>query len=150
MKTQSAGMFVGAKRIVAILLAIFFAATWETAVRAQERPMQHFVLIFRSTRTLTPDELHRRAGDLREWISKVSSMGVTLNPRSLDRRALHISIAQDKLVEIQQSIDPPLIAMVFFDAADWAQAEKIARLHPGPRYGADLELREWTTPTLGH
>jgi hypothetical protein len=133
--------------LTVVLFVGLFTAVWPAAAQPQEKPLQHFVMIFRSTRTLTPEERERRAGDLREWIGKVAAMGVTLNPRNLESRTLQISIVDGKQTETLRPVDPALITMVFFDATDWTQAQEIARLHPGPNYGSDLELREWATPT---
>jgi hypothetical protein len=39
-----------------------------------------------------------------------------------------------------------MVTIVFFDSADKDQAVNIARMHPGPRYGVAVKLREWTSP----
>jgi len=45
--------------------------------------MHHYVMLFRGTRALTPEELQTRAKELQEWIQKVAAMGIHLDPRPL-------------------------------------------------------------------
>jgi hypothetical protein len=93
-------------------------------------------MLFRAPHPLTPEDLQRRAPLIRDWIDKVTSMGIALSPRNLVAAS----------AENRQPADPALVTMVFFDAATWEQAEHVARLHPGPSYGTHLELREWRPP----
>jgi len=39
-----------------------------------------------------------------------------------------------------------VIALNFIEAADFAEAVKIAKTHPGLRYGVHIEVRPWTDP----
>jgi len=52
-------------------------------LQAQENSMHHYVMLFRGTRALTPEELQTRAKELQEWIQKVAAMGIHLDPRPL-------------------------------------------------------------------
>ena len=100
--------------------------------------MKHFVLIFRSTRAFTPEELERRPLEIAAWVEQVSQMGITLDPRNFG-----------ETISPKESIDPALATIVFFDCADRDRAMDIARMHPAPQYGVTVEVREWTPPRGG-
>ena len=53
--------------------------------------MHHYVLIFRPTRTLTPDESKQRAGEIQAWVQRVQQMGITLDPKALGKLAMRFS-----------------------------------------------------------
>jgi hypothetical protein len=104
--------------------------------------MQHYALLFRTTRTLTPNEQKQRSADIAAWIKQVTGMGVTLTPHTLE--ATITAIPAEGAAKPAAN-DPALSNIVLFDATR-EQAIQIARTHPAPRYGVNLELREWTTP----
>lgn len=105
--------------------------------------MQHYALLFRTTRALTPEEQQHRAADIAAWIKQVSEMGITLSPHTLEKPILAIPAnGSDPSI----ASDPALSNIVLFDAATRDQAIQVARLHPAPRYGVSVELREWTAP----
>ncbi|HKO18880.1 MAG TPA: hypothetical protein VJU82_08335, partial [Acidobacteriaceae bacterium] len=109
---------------------------------AQESSMHHYVLLFRTTRTLTPDEQKQRVADISAWIKQVTDMGVSLDPHTLEDTVVSIPAEG---AETSGGPDPTLSNFVLFDATR-DQAIQIARLHPAPRYGVSVELREWTAP----
>src|SRR5882672_2722575 len=51
----------------------------------QESPMKHYVLLFHtsSNRTLTPEEQEQRQVQIAAWATKVTNMGIKLDPRAL-------------------------------------------------------------------
>ena len=104
--------------------------------------MHHYVLLFRTTRTLTPDEQKQRVADISAWIKQVTDMGVSLDPHTLEETVVSIPAEG---AETSGGPDPTLSNFVLFDATR-DQAIQIARLHPAPRYGVSVELREWTAP----
>jgi hypothetical protein len=53
---------------------------------SQKKQMEHYALIFRTTRTLAPEELKQRAADIQHWVQQVTQMGTTLDPRTLGER----------------------------------------------------------------
>ncbi len=112
----------------------------------QEIPVHHYVLIFRPTRTLTPDELKHRVGDIQAWVKRVNEMGITLDPKALGQLALRFSQENGAVVSHDGSADPALTNLIFFDAPSQDQAREVARLHPGLHYGVSVELRDWTSP----
>ena len=108
--------------------------------------MKHYVLIFHSTRTLSPEEVKQRVVDIATWVKQVTDMGVTLDPRSLEETLANFSADGTQIVSREGSSDPTFRNLVFFDSASSEQAVTIARTHPGLRYGATVEVREWTSP----
>jgi hypothetical protein len=108
--------------------------------------MKHFALIFRSTRTFTPEELKQRPVDIAAWVERVTGMGITLDPRNLGEIAANFSMKENEVVSREGSSDPTLATIVFFDAPNGDQAANIARVHPGLHYGVTVEVREWTSP----
>ena len=105
--------------------------------------MQHYALLFRTMRAIGPDEQKQRTSDIATWIKQVSEMGITLAPHTLEDTIVAIP---PKGPSQSISSDPALSNIVLFDAATRDQAIQVARLHPAPRYGVSVELREWTAP----
>jgi hypothetical protein len=108
--------------------------------------MNHYALVFRSARTLTPEELKQRGVEIAAWVKRVTDMGITLDPRNLGETAAHFSAEQNNVVSRNGSSDPTLSAIVFFDSPSRDQAVNIARIHPGLHYSVTVEVREWTSP----
>ena len=104
--------------------------------------MHHYVLLFRTTRTITPEEQKQRIADISAWIKQVTDMGVSLDPHTLEETVLAIPAEG---AQTSGHPDPTLSNFVMFDATR-DQAIQIARLHPAPHYGVSIELREWTAP----
>jgi hypothetical protein len=110
--------------------------------------MKHYVLLFHTSanRTLTPEEQEQRQVQIAAWATKVTNMGIKLDPRALGETAANFSAEGEKIVPHEGSSDPTLSNLVFFDAPSKQQAVNIARMHPGLRFGSTVELREWTDP----
>jgi hypothetical protein len=108
--------------------------------------MAHYALIFRATRTLTPEDQKQRAADIAAWVNHVTQIGITLDPRNLGDTVANLSSNGTEIVSREGPGDPALITIVFFDAEGRDQAENIARIHPGLKYGVTVELREWSSP----
>jgi hypothetical protein len=108
--------------------------------------MKHYALIFRSTRTLTPEEMKQRQVEIASWVERVTDMGITLDPRNFTGIAANLSAQGSEIVSREGSSDPTLGTIVFFDSPSTGQSVEIARMHPGLRYGVTVEVREWTSP----
>ena len=104
--------------------------------------MHHYVLLFRTTRTITAEEQKQRIADISAWIKQVTDMGVSLDPHTLEETVIAIPVEG---AQTAGHPDPTLSNFVMFDATQ-DQAIQIARLHPAPRYGVSVEVREWTAP----
>lgn len=112
----------------------------------QEKPMQHYALIFHATRSLTPEEQKQRALDIAAWVKTVTDMGITLDPRNFGEPVANFASEQGKVVSHNGASDPKFVTIVFFDSPGRDQAMEIARIHPALRYGVTVEVREWTSP----
>lgn len=108
--------------------------------------MHHYVMLFRGTRTLTPEELQTRAKEIRDWVQQVTAMGIHLDPRPLGDTVANLSSQGDTTISHNDPTDRSLLTMVYFDAADNAKALEVARIHPGLHYGVTVELRQWAPP----
>ena len=134
---------------IAVLSQHIHSQTITQTITPQEKPMKHYVLLFHTSRTLTPEELKQRAVEIAAWVKQVTDMGITLDPHSLGETAATFSAEGSKAVSRNGSnglIDPTLSNIVFFDSSSKDQAVDIARIHPGLRYGVTVEVREWTSP----
>jgi hypothetical protein len=110
--------------------------------------MQHYALIFHSTRPLTSEEVQRRGPEIQTWVRTVNAKGITLDPRAFGETVATFSQQQGTTVSRNGSSDPALVNIVFFDAPSKEEALEIARIHPGLHYGVTVEVREWSTPRL--
>jgi hypothetical protein len=108
--------------------------------------MKNYVMLFRATRALTPEELQKRPGEIRHWIVQVNALGIKLDPRNLGETAMQYTPKDGNVVTHEGIVDKSLITLVFFDAPDDGKALEVARLHPAPHYGIALELRDWNHP----
>lgn len=108
--------------------------------------MHHYVMIFRATRPFTTEEQQTRPRDIQKWVAEVTSMGIQLDPRNLGDTVANLSQVDGSIVSRKDPTDRTLVTLVFFDAPDNTKALEIAHMHPGPRYGVTLELREWSAP----
>jgi hypothetical protein len=108
--------------------------------------MKHYALVFRATRTLTPEELKQRPVEIAAWVKRVEETGITLDPRNFEETAANFSAAGGEVVSRGGSSDSTLGTIVFFDSPSKEQAVEIARIHPGLHYGVTVEVREWTSP----
>jgi hypothetical protein len=108
--------------------------------------MKHYALLFRSTRTLTPDEVKQRAIDIAAWVKRVTEKGILLDPRNFGPTEANFSAEGGEVIHREESRDPALTTIVFFDSSSKDDALEIARIHPGLHYGVTVEVREWTFP----
>lgn len=108
--------------------------------------MKHYALIFRATRTLTPEEVKQRASEIGSWAKEVTEMGIELDPRNFGAVVANLSAQGGEVVSSNDANDPSLGTIVFFDAQNSDKALQIARIHPGLHYGVTVEVREWTSP----
>jgi hypothetical protein len=129
--------------VVSVLCATRLSAQNATP---KEHIMQHYALIFRGSRVLSEDESKQRFADIQEWVKRVTAMGIQLEPKALGPFALRLTEKDGAIESRQDSADPALANLVFFDAETQQQAVEVARLHPGLRYGATIELRDYTIP----
>ena len=108
--------------------------------------MKHHALIFYPSRTLTPEELTQRQVEILEWANDVTSMGIDLDPRALASPLARLAPSGGEAVSGDEGAGPAFTNIVFFNSASEEQAMRVAKTHPGLRYGTRIEVREWTSP----
>jgi len=116
------------------------------SLQAQENSMHHYVMLFRSPHTPTPEEQKARAKEIYEWVQKVTAMGIHLDPRPLGDTIANLSNQGGTTITHTDPTDRTLSILVYFDAPDNTKALEVARIHPGLHYGVTVELREWAPP----
>jgi hypothetical protein len=104
--------------------------------------MKQFVFIFRqSKRVLSQEQLEQR----RAWALSLRKEGRNLDPRILGEESYRVTLDNDKR-PTPPSGEDPVAAILFLEAADFSEAVKIAKTHPGLHFGLNIEVREWSTP----
>lgn len=78
--------------------------------------MQHYVLIFRTSRALTPAELKQRPAEIQLWVKHVTGMGIAIDPKALGPFAIRFTQQNGTLQSQEDPADPALVNFVFFDA----------------------------------
>jgi hypothetical protein len=131
----------------ASLLIIFGAGLFSTSTSTPNPIPQganvkpSFVFIFRKgNRTLSEEEQKRRTEEVRAWaLQEVKAHD--LEPRVLGDESLYLGDS------VRGSDgEPTVIALNFIKAEDFDEAVKIAKSHPGLRYGVSIEVRPWIDP----
>ncbi len=107
--------------------------------------MKQFVFLFRQGRNLSEEEQKRRSDDVRLWAARQVNEGRRPDPRRLGEESYRVAPDGESGLA-QANREWPLIAIVFLEASDFGEAVKIAKTHPGIRYGVSVEVRAWTTP----
>lgn len=107
--------------------------------------MPTFALIFRQPGgPLGEADVRKRSQETRAWAQPLNAAGHKLVP--------HILAAEGRWIGAGGRDGPPpaeggpLTALLFLEARDLDEAERIARAHPGVRYGASVEVRPWAPP----
>jgi hypothetical protein len=104
-----------------------------------------FVFIYRqSARKLSDREQKRRGEEVRAWVARQTSEGRKLDPRLLGDETYTVGLENDGTDGAHS--DGRLIVILFIEANDFSEAVKIAKTHPGIRYGVSVEVRPWTRP----
>jgi hypothetical protein len=129
-----------------VSVAVACQPTYSQTVNAQEKPMKHYALVFYPSRTLTPEELKQRQIEILEWAKNVTSMGVALDPRAFGSPLARWTPPGGGVASGNEEAGPAFTNIVFFNSASEEQAMRVAKTHPGLRYGTAIELREWTPP----
>jgi len=105
--------------------------------------MQQFVFLFRpGTRKLSPEEITRRGAEIRAWAIEWTNKGYKFDPRALGQETYRITAEGESNVPE----DKPVSNLLFLEAGSFDEAVKIAKTHPGARYGTEIEVRAWTRP----
>jgi hypothetical protein len=136
---------VGAAVVVACTTSIF-AQSVLTARSAKQggRMKGSFVFIFRQgSRKLTAAEQARRTEEVRAWALQRLKDDSGFDPRVLSDESYRL---QNDTTAANK--DGSVTALNFIEAADFDEAVKIAKTHPGLRYGVSIEVRPWKDPRV--
>ena len=106
--------------------------------------MNTFVIIFRQgPQTLTPADLQRRAEETSMWARRQNEAGHKLDPHILAPARERRGAAIDDGAGIDTW---PITAILFLEARDLAEATNVGEQHPAIAYGANVEIRPWSSP----
>ena len=137
-------------KLFTIMLLVWAAMvcqpTYSQTAKPTEKPMKHYALIFYPSRTLTSEQLKQRQIEILEWAKDVTSMGISIDPRAFATPLARLSPSGGETVPGNERAGSTFSNIVFFDAASEEQATRVAKMHPGLRYGTTVEVREWTSP----
>lgn len=105
--------------------------------------MQQFVLIFRqgTSRTLSAEEQAARFKEIKAWAKEWTDKGYSFDPRQLSEQIYEITSTSG-----QPGDEKRVINLLFLTAKDFDDAVKVAKTHPGVRYGTEIEVRGWSAP----
>jgi hypothetical protein len=105
--------------------------------------MTQFVFIFRQgARELSPEQLNRRADEIKAWAVAVNKEGPKLDPRALSQEIYRIAPEDESGAKGERLVTN----LLFLEASDFDAAVEIAKTHPGMRYGGNIEVRTWAPP----
>lgn len=106
--------------------------------------MKQFVLIFRqgSAGPISPGEQAKRSTEIRAWARGWIDQGYSFDPRQLGHESYRI--APDG--ESDSGGERTVVNFLFLTAKDFDDAVRIAKTHPGVRFGTHVEVRAWTAP----
>jgi hypothetical protein len=143
---RSSAFVLGSVLGVALLVSAGArAAQSPDANTAKDRPMNHFVVIFRQRPgELTAEEVARRNTETHAWALTQNAAGHALDARILTAESE--LIAPERARSSAPVADVPVTAILFLEARDLADAVAVARAHPGLRFGASIEVRPWAPP----
>ena len=105
--------------------------------------MKQFVFIFRQgAKKLSQEELSRRNDEIRSWAISLTKEGYKLDPRALSQETYRIAPEGESGANGERLVTN----LLFLEASDFDEAVKIAKSHPGTRYGGNIEVRAWALP----
>jgi hypothetical protein len=108
-----------------------------------EVAMGQFVLLFRpGSRKLSLEEHSQLSLETRAWAKQWIQEGYSLDPRALSQESFWIT------PDNAGNDARPVTNLLFLTAKDFDDAVRIAKTHPGARYGTEIEVRAWAPPNL--
>ena len=76
------------------------------------------------------------------WAAELTNKGYKLDPRALSQETYRITSEGESSAPEEK----PVSNLLFLEAGSFEEAVKIAKSHPGARYGTEIEVRAWTRP----
>lgn len=131
---------------LAVALCVSGSSTLCLADTAQPAPtMQKFVLLFRQDpHALTAVDQTRRQTAIGAWARAQNAAGHKLEPRTLAPDVTRPGLA----TSAEAAGAWPLVALVFLEARDLAEATQIAAVHPAKDFNTSVEVRPWSPPAV--
>lgn len=110
---------------------------------SQGAAMKQFVLIFRqgSAGPVSPEEQAKRSAEIREWARGWIEQGYSFDPRQLGQESYRIAPDGEG-----DGHERSVVNLLFLTAKDFDDAVRVAKTHPGARFGTHIEVRAWTAP----
>jgi hypothetical protein len=107
--------------------------------------MKQFVFFFRQSRQLSEPKQKQRTAEVVAWVQRQIAEGRKLEPRILGTER-ELVVEEENRSAAEPTSRGTLVATNFLEAKDFEEAVKIAKTHPGLRYGVSIEVRPWTNP----
>ncbi len=107
--------------------------------------MRQFAFFFRQSRQLSDAEQKQRSAEVVAWVKQQIADGRKLEPRVLATEH-DLVVSEENKSSASTNSGGTLVAINFLEAKDFEEAVKIAKTHPGLRYGVSIEVRPWTDP----
>ena len=98
--------------------------------------MAEFALIFRSTRSLTAEELPVRNAAAREWALALRERGVLKHAFPLEQSA--VAVESLKVTQVRSDVASVLVV----EERDVESVVQLAIGHPGMKFGTEIEILE--------
>ncbi|MEM5386349.1 hypothetical protein VSR68_22490 [Paraburkholderia phymatum] len=103
--------------------------------------MNRYMIIFRTTRDLTPEEVARRSAEMiQQRIAAARKSGVAIDPRPPGRTIATVGVT-DHDAAAPVPVDPSLAMNMYLDAGSADEVLEQAWAYPSLHYGTTLELR---------
>ncbi len=102
--------------------------------------MAEFALIFRSTRSLTPEELPVRNAAAREWALSLKEKGVLKHAFPLEEQVMVVRPSPQPSPEIGRG-GSAVASVLVIEVADFDAAVTLVKAHPGLAFGSEIEVR---------
>jgi catechol 2,3-dioxygenase-like lactoylglutathione lyase family enzyme len=109
--------------------------------------MKQFAFFFRQSRQLSEAEQKQRSAEVVAWVKQQIAEGRKLEPRVLATEN-ELVVSEENKSSASTNSGGTLVAINFLEAKDFEEAVKIAKTHPGLRYGVSIEVRPWTNPLV--
>jgi len=105
--------------------------------------MKQFVLIFRqgSGGQVSAEEQAKRTAEIRAWAGGWIEQGYSFDPRQLEQESYRIAPDGES-----DGDERSVVNLLFLTAKDFDDAVRVAKTHPGVRFGTHIEVRAWTAP----
>lgn len=97
--------------------------------------MAQFALIFRSTRSLTSEELPIRNAVARDWALSLQARGALPHAHPLEESATLVSSSG------RATTRSDVASVLVIEAGDFNAAVALAAGHPGLQFGTEIEVR---------